>query len=524
MPKTQGLGILSGLQSFHNLPAAALVEEAIRRQEGFLAENGALVVYTGRFTGRSPQDKFIVHEPSVASEIEWGPVNHPLSEESFNRLLNRMITHLRSQPVYSQNLWAGADARYTLPLFVVTTHAWQSLFIRQLLLRAEPSHLMQWDDPFTILCAPDCFAVPEEDGTRSETFIVIHFGQRLVLIGGTAYAGEIKKAVFTIMNYLLPQKGVFPMHCAANTGNGGSALFFGLSGTGKTTLSALGERPLIGDDEHGWSDEGVFNIEGGCYAKCIHLSRDSEPHIWEAIRFGAVLENVELGKDTRRPNYNSDRYTENTRAAYPIEFIPHAVTCGKGDHPKNIFFLTADAFGVLPPISRLNVGQACYHFLNGYTAKVAGTERGLGKEPEAVFSTCFAEPFLPLSPLRYLAMFREKLSGHAATVWLVNTGWIGGPYGVGKRIPLEYTQALIEAALEGVLGNVEYQTEPFFGLSVPLQAPGVPTPLLLPQRAWPSKEAYEEMARALVRRFRDNFSRYAAAFPCDLPVEDFMVK
>ncbi|CCW35683.1 ATP-dependent phosphoenolpyruvate carboxykinase [Chthonomonas calidirosea] len=519
MPTTQGLEVLSGLHTVHNLPAAALVEEAIRHQEGFLADNGALVVHTGRFTGRSPQDKYIVYEPSVASEIEWGAVNHPLSEESFHRLLNRMIAHLRSQTVYSQNLWAGADAHYTLPLFVVTTHAWQSLFIRQLLLRSEQPPLMQREDPFTVLCAPDCFAVPEEDGTRSETFIAIHFGQRLVLIGGTAYAGEIKKAVFTIMNYLLPQKGVFPMHCAANAGKGDSALFFGLSGTGKTTLSALGDRPLIGDDEHGWSDDGVFNIEGGCYAKCIHLSRDSEPHIWDAIRFGTVLENVELEKDTRRPDFDSDRYTENTRAAYPIEFIPQAVVSGKGDHPKNLCFLTADAFGVLPPISRLSLGQACYHFLNGYTAKVAGTERGLGREPQAVFSTCFAEPFLPLSPLRYLAMFREKLARHAATVWLVNTGWIEGPYGVGRRIPLECTQALIEAALSGALENVGYQTEPFFGLSVPLQAPKVPAGLLLPQRNWPSRKNYEEMARALVQRFRENFSRYAVAFPHDFPIE-----
>ncbi|HZT42660.1 MAG TPA: phosphoenolpyruvate carboxykinase (ATP) [Chthonomonadaceae bacterium] len=515
---TGGLSIGSKLST--NLTAATLIEHAIRRGEGALAENGGLVVDTGKFTGRSPRDKFIVEEPSSQANIWWGPVNQTLSEESFDRLYRRMTGYLRDKGLYAQDLYGGADSRYSLPVRILTEYAWHSLFARQLLVR--PDLLKRAEeqegvragaqDGFTLLVAPGCRAVPAEDGTNSETFIVIHFGRRLVLIGGTEYAGEIKKSVFTLLNYLLPLRGIFPMHCSANIGrhSGDTALFFGLSGTGKTSLSADPNRKLIGDDEHGWSDDGVFNFEGGCYAKCIRLSEAAEPQIWSAIRFGTVLENVIMDPETRALDFNSAARTENTRAAYPVEFIPGARIPGLGGHPRNVLFLTADAFGVLPPISRLTSEQARFHFLSGYTAKIAGTERGLGNEPQATFSACFGQPFLPLAPTVYSKMIGQKLARHGATVWLVNTGWSGGPFGVGQRIAIAYTRAMVEAALEGKLEHVAYRTDPLFGLHVPERVPGVPSEILNPRETWADKAAYDRQARELARLFIENFEKYRA--------------
>lgn len=529
--------LLAGATIYRDLKAAALVEHALARGEGSLAHNGALVVRTGRFTGRSPGDKYIVQEPSSTAEIWWGKVNQPLSESSFERLHRRVVDYLRGRDLYQQSLFGGADARFRLPVRIVTEYAWHSLFARQLLVRppdppdrastaspgsvesgeAVESVLHESEEGFTILAAPGCQATPSQDGTKSETFIVIHPGRRLVLIGGTEYAGEIKKSVFTILNYLLPRQGVLPMHCSANVGreHGDTALFFGLSGTGKTTLSADPRRELIGDDEHGWSDAGIFNFEGGCYAKCIHLNAEAEPQIWSAIRFGAVLENVVLDPETRELAFDSNRYTENTRAAYPVEFIPGARIPGVGGHPRNILFLTADAFGVLPPISRLTIPQARFHFLSGYTAKVAGTERGV-TEPQVTFSSCFGQPFLPLRPVVYARLLGEKLLRHQSTVWLVNTGWTGGPYGTGRRMSIQHTRAMIDAALSGALDSVPYREDPVFGLAVPTAAPGVPQEVLDPRGTWQNRSAYDAQASDLARRFVENFALYRADASSDV--------
>ena len=505
-------------QFYRNLNAAELVEQALRNQEGSLAENGAFVVQTGKFTGRSPKDKYIVEEPSSKQNIWWGPVNQPLSDASFSKLEKRVTDYLRDKDVYVQDLFAGTDARYRLPVQVVTEYAWHSFFSRQLLVRpgmygAETSLPPTADflsQPFTIIAAPGCKAIPAEDGVNTETFIAIHFGRRIVLIGGTEYAGEIKKSVFTILNYLLPTNGIFSMHCSANIGrnNADTALFFGLSGTGKTTLSADPHRDLIGDDEHGWGDDGVFNIEGGCYAKCIRLSEHAEPQIWSAVRFGTVLENVVIDEHTRKLDFDSEGLTENTRAAYPIDYIPHARIPGIGTHPRHIVFLTADAFGVLPPISRLTPAQARYHFLSGYTAKIAGTERGLGKEPQATFSACFGQPFLPLHPVDYARLLGEKLTAHQATVWLVNTGWNGGPYGVGHRMNIDHTRAMLNAAIEGLLDEAEFVTDPIFGLHIPTSVPGVPSGVLDPRETWQDKAAYDTQAHKLAQLFHENFNRF----------------
>ncbi len=505
-------------QFFRNLNAAELVEHALRNQEGVLAENGAFVVQTGKFTGRSPKDKYIVEEPSSQQNIWWGPVNQPLSDASFSKLERRVTDYLQDKNVYIQDLYAGADARYRLPVQVVTEYAWHSFFSRQLLVRpgmygaesALPPTADFLSEPFTILAAPGCKAVPAADGVNTETFIAIHFGRRIVLIGGTEYAGEIKKCVFTILNYLLPTNGIFSMHCSANIGrnNADTALFFGLSGTGKTTLSADPHRDLIGDDEHGWGDDGVFNIEGGCYAKCIRLSEQAEPQIWSAVRFGTVLENVVIDEHTRMLDFDSDTLTENTRAAYPIDYIPHARIPGIGTHPRHIVFLTADAFGVLPPISRLTPAQARYHFLSGYTAKIAGTERGLGKEPQATFSACFGQPFLPLHPTDYARLLGEKLTAHQATVWLVNTGWNGGPYGVGHRMNIDHTRAMLNAAIEGLLDKTKFVTDPIFGLHIPTSVPGVPAEVLDPRETWHDKAAYDTQAHKLAELFHENFNRF----------------
>lgn len=503
----------------HNLEPAPLVEHALRLGEGLLADNGAFVVETGKFTGRSPKDKYIVEEPDTKAQIWWGAVNHPLSEAQFESLEKRISAYLAGKAVYCQEVFGGADARYRLPVRVVTEYAWHSLFARQLFVRpdmfgadfsATPSLL---GEGFTIVDAPGCKAVPAEDGTSSETFVAIHLSKRLVLIGGTEYAGEIKKSVFTVLNYLLPEHGFLPMHCSANIERerGNTTLFFGLSGTGKTSLSADPLCDLIGDDEHGWTDDGVYNFEGGCYAKCIRLSPAKEPEIWEAIRFGTVLENVVMDKETRHIDFESAALTENTRAAYPIDYIPHAIIPGQGGHPDNILFLTADAFGVLPPISKLTTGQARFHFISGYTAKIAGTERGLGNEPQATFSACFGMPFLPLHPARYAELLGEKLAKRDAQAWLVNTGWTGGAFGTGERVDIRYTRAMVDSAIQGRLNDVPFEEEPFFGLAVPKEVPGVPSNILNPRNAWADKEAYDKQAKELVRLFLENFEKYRAS-------------
>ncbi len=515
-------GIKNAATIYHNLPAVTLIEHAIQKLEGRLAANGALVVRTGKFTGRSPKDKYIVREPSSEAAIWWGSVNQPLSEDAFDSLLHRVGDYLSERSLYIQDLFGGADSHYRLPVRVVTEYAWHSLFAQTLLVRPDmidPRVQSEFgSEPFTIIAAPGCQAVPNEDGTANETFIAIHLGKRIVLIGGTEYAGEIKKSVFTLLNYLLPRRGIFSMHCSANIGHetGDSALFFGLSGTGKTTLSADPLRDLIGDDEHGWSDDGIFNFEGGCYAKGIRLSHEKEPQIWEAIRFGSVLENVKMDSETHLLDFDSAEYTENTRAAYPVTFIPNARIPGVGAHPKHLVFLTADAFGVLPPISRLTPAQAKFHYLSGYTAKVAGTERGLGNEPQATFSACFGQPFLPLHPTEYAHLLGAKMEQHDATVWLVNTGWTGGVFGVGKRMDITHTRAMLNAALSGQLDNAEYRIDPVFGLHVPTAVPGVPSEVLDPREAWQDKAAYDAQEQELARLFVENFAKYQDAAAPDV--------
>jgi len=497
-------GIVETGPVFWNLSPTVLYEHALSAGEGYLAANGSLLCATGVYTGRSPGDKFIVDEPSSRGSIEWGPVNRPLSTAHFDGLHRRITQHFRGRKLYVRDMFAGADEASRLPIRIVTESAWHNLFAAQLFIRPGPGATADRPLQFTVLHAPTCQAEPKTDGVSSGAFVVIHFGKKLVLIGGTGYAGEIKKAVFTVMNYLLPQDGVLSMHCSANLGRRGDvALFFGLSGTGKTTLSADPDRRLIGDDEHGWSDHGVFNIEGGCYAKCIGLSRANEPQIFQAIRFGAVLENVSFDHATRDVDYDSDALTENTRAAYPIEHIPDAVIPGVGEHPRNVVFLTCDAFGVLPPISLLSPEQAMYHFLSGYTAKVAGTERGV-TEPSATFSTCFGAPFLPLPPQRYATMLRDRLAAHRSRCWLVNTGWTGGGVGLGRRISLRHTRALVKAALSGRLDGVSYQEEAVFGLAIPQTCPDVPVQLLTPRNAWKDPSLYDAKATELAALFSEN--------------------
>ncbi|MEX1147526.1 MAG: phosphoenolpyruvate carboxykinase (ATP), partial [Sphingomonadales bacterium] len=434
---------------FWNLGTEALYEKTLRRGDGMMADGGALVVRTGTHTGRSANDKFIVREASSEQDIWWGDVNRPIAEEKFDALHTKILAYYQGRDLFVQDLWGGADADYRLPVRVISESPWHSLFIRHLLIRPGQDALADFDPEFTILHAPDFMADPGEDGTNSETVITVHFGRKIVLIAGTSYAGEIKKSVFTILNYILPARGVMPMHCSANVGaHGDTAIFFGLSGTGKTTLSADPNRILIGDDEHGWSDDAVFNFEGGCYAKMIKLSEEAEPEIYATTRrFGTVLENVVIDPDTRELDLDDNRYTENTRGAYPIHFIPNTSDSGIGKPPRNIIMLTADAFGVLPPIARLTPEQAMYHFLSGYTAKVAGTEKGLGKEPQATFSTCFGAPFMPRHPSVYGNLLRQKIADHDVTCWLVNTGWTGGVYGTGHRMPIAHTRALLSAAL-----------------------------------------------------------------------------
>ena len=491
------------------LSPAELVEHAVWRGEGQLSVDGSFVAVTAPHTGRSPNDKFTVRESSTEEEIAWGDVNVPISEEHYRALKEMVINHLDGQDdLYVQDLFAGSDPSYRLPVRVVTPSAWHSMFAHNMFI--EPGDDEEGAMPgFTILHSPELQADPKRHGTRSGAFVVVNLAERTVLIGGTRYAGEIKKSIFSVMNYLLPKQDVLPMHCSANVGaDGDVALFFGLSGTGKTTLSTDPSRSLIGDDEHGWSEQGVFNFEGGNYAKVIRLSREGEPLIWEASkRFGAILENVILD-DGRAPDFEDATITENTRSSYPLRFIEGAIPEKRGGHPKNVVFLTADAFGVLPPIARLTREQAMYHFLSGYTAKVAGTEKGV-TEPKATFSACFGEPFLPLRPSRYAQLLGSLVDDHDAATWLVNTGWTGGPYGKGQRMKLQYTRAMVAAALNGDLESVETEADPVFGLHVPKSIPGVPDEVLRPRDTWGDPEAFDQQADKLAGMFRDNFQKYA---------------
>ena len=493
----------------HNPSLTYLIEYAIKNGEGHLSNTGALVVKTGKKTGRSANDKFIVKEPSSQERI-WWENNKPFEPAHFDALHQKVLRYLSEREVFVQDVFVGADKTYGLKVRVMTEFAWHSAFAKALFIRPTAEELIGFSPDFTVIAVPNFKATPAEDHTLSETFVILNFEKKLVLIGGTGYAGEIKKSVFTIMNYLMPLRGVLSMHCSANVGkDGSSAVFFGLSGTGKTTLSADPTRGLIGDDEHCWSETSIFNIEGGCYAKCINLSRENEPLIYDAIRYGAIVENVVMDEQTRTINFADDSITENTRCAYPIEYIPNAVLPSVGPKPKNIVFLTCDAFGVLPPISRLSPAQAMYHFLLGYTAKVAGTEIGI-KEPTMTFSACFGAPFLPLHPTEYAKFLGEKIAKEQVRVWLVNTGWSGGGIGVGKRMKIAYTRAMVNAALAGELDHVEYIEDPIFKVSIPTTCPNVPNEVLIPKNTWADKEAYDQKALWLAKEFVKNFKKYEA--------------
>lgn len=502
-------GLLKHGNLQQNLSVARLVERVLDREEGVLTATGAINATTGKYTGRSPKDKFIVKDEITENTVDWGSVNQPIDEAAFDNLYKKVIDYLlEKEEIFRFQGFAGADENYRLPIQVFNEFAWHNLFARQLFIAPTKEELENHEPEFTVISAPRFKADPEVDGTNSETFIIISFKKRVVLIGGTEYAGEIKKSIFSVMNYLLPQKNVLSMHCSANVGQEGDvALFFGLSGTGKTTLSADPYRRLIGDDEHGWSPNGVFNIEGGCYAKCVNLSKEKEPQIYKAIRFGSVLENVIIDEETSEPDYDDTSLTENTRAAYPLENMDNIVKPSVAGHPNTIIFLTADASGTLPPISKLTKEQAMYHFLSGYTSKLAGTERGV-TEPEATFSACFGAPFLPLAPVKYADMLGEKIDQYNTNVFLVNTGWTGGPYEVGERIKLSYTRAMVHAALEGELNNIETVRDGIFGLDIPVHVAGVPDQVLVPKNTWEDKAAYDQAAKELAMKFHENFKKF----------------
>lgn len=503
------VGIPNPKAVFHQLSPAALCEAAVRRQEGQLTSLGAFAAFTGARTGRSPKDKFIVKEASVEPHVNWGAVNQPMDPATFARLRDLTAAYLQNRELFVFDGFAAADPAHRISLRVVSEKAWHNLFARCLFRRPTPGELEAFTPEWTVLHAPDFHPLPARDGVNSDVAVAISFEQKLIVAAGASYAGEIKKSIFTILNYLLPRKGVLSMHCSANVGAAGDvALFFGLSGTGKTTLSADPERRLIGDDEHGWGDDGVFNIEGGCYAKTIKLSREKEPQIYDAIRFGCVLENVPIDPVTRVPDFDSGAFTENTRAAYPVDFIPGHEPSGLGGHPKYIFFLTCDAFGVLPPISRLTPDQAMQQFLCGYTAKLAGTEMGV-TEPAVTFSTCFGAPFMPLPPKVYGNMLKEKMQRFDVPVYLVNTGWSGGGVGIGSRMKLSWTRALLRAAMTGGFADVPFTPDPVFGLSVPASCPGVPGEVLQPRNAWADKGAYDATAAKLKGMFDAEVKKYA---------------
>jgi phosphoenolpyruvate carboxykinase (ATP) len=492
-----------------NLSPAELVEEALKHNEGTLSDTGALMCDTGKFTGRSPKDRYWVRDSETESSIWWGDINLPIQSDAFDKIYNKLIAHLEGKRLYVRDAHAGADEKYRLNLRIINTMAWHNLFCYNMFLRPDKEELLHFSPNFTIISAPEFEASPKEDGTRQKNFVLINLTKKIILIGGTAYAGEIKKGIFSVLNYLLPEKhNVLPMHCSANIGkNEDTAIFFGLSGTGKTTLSADPYRKLIGDDEHGWTSNSVFNFEGGCYAKVVDLTRENEQEIYDAIKFGAILENTRYFKDTRKVDFTNTEITENTRTAYPIHFIQNAVVPSVGNTPTNIFFLTCDAYGVLPPISKLNPAQAMYHFISGYTAKVAGTETGI-TEPQSVFSACFGAPFLPLHPTRYATMLGIKMKEKKVNIWLVNTGWSGGPYGEGSRIKLKYTRAMISAALTGELDKRSFTIHPVFGTSIPASCPGIPSEMLDPIKTWKDKDKYEHKANFLAHEFSSNFEKF----------------
>ena len=507
-------GISTSGKVYRNLPAGNLVEKALKKNEGRLSRMGALCIETGERTGRSPNDKFVVDSPLTHDIVAWGPINRPTTAETFDKVYNRIVEHFADKDLFIFDGYAGANPKYSYAFRVINEKASQNLFINNLLINPTVRELQHFSEDYLVLVAPDCLLEDyKELGLNSHTAVMINFDKKIVLIAGTGYSGEIKKSVFSIMNFELPQRNVFTMHCSANIGkDGDTALFFGLSGTGKTTLSADPNRRLIGDDEHGWSRHSVFNFEGGCYAKTINLSKENEPDIWNAVRFGAVCENVVLFEDTRIIDFADGSITENTRVGYPIEFINNIEPSGIGDIPKTVFFLTCDAFGVLPPISKLDLNAAAYHFVSGYTSKVAGTEDGI-KEPQATFSTCFGEPFLPLDPLKYSEMFQRRVKKAEANVFLINTGWVGGGYGVGHRISLKYTRQMINAALSGELDYVTYETDPYFNLLVPTQCPGVPSEVLSPKTMWDYKDEYDKTCKQLVAMFKANFEKKYSHFP-----------
>src|ERR687892_754421 len=491
-----------------NLSVPSLLEIAIYRREGNLSSTGAFSVKTGKFTGRSPDDKYIVDDEYTHNSVHWGKVNHSISEENFEKIFTRMKKYIEGKELFIFDGFVGADNKTRLPIRVITDKAWHNLFATQIFIRPTLREIESHEPEFTLLSVNDFASAPEEMGTRTETFIIINFKKKLFLIGSTSYAGEIKKAMFSIMNYILPTKGIFPMHCSANVGNrGDTALFFGLSGTGKTTLSADRYRHLVGDDEHGWSDEGIFNFEGGCYAKCINLKKENEQQIWDAIRFGSVMENVILNSDTREPDFDDGSLTENTRVVYPLNFIPGAIVPSIAGHPNVIIFLTADAFGVMPPIAKLTKEGAMYHFMSGYTSKLAGTERGI-TEPKETFSQCFGAPFMPLHSIQYAKMLAERVSKHNTSVYLINTGWTGGPYGIGRRMDLKYTRAMVSASINGDLEKAQYKHDNIFNLEIPLSCPEIPSKILDPSYSWSNRDQYVVAAKRLAHLFIENFKRF----------------
>jgi phosphoenolpyruvate carboxykinase (ATP) len=510
------IGLTNTRKIYWNLTTEALYEEIIFRGEAQISRLGPIIVNTGKHTARAANDKFIVREATTESNVWWGEYNRPYATPKFDELYSRLQGFLQGRDLFVQDCHGGADPNYRIPVRVITEYAWHSLFARNMFIKPKTNEEYRRHVPeFTVLCVPSFKAFPQIDGTPTNTFIVVNFEQRLCIIGNTGYGGEIKKSVFTLLNYLLPMQGIMTMHCSANTGkNGDTALFFGLSGTGKTTLSADPNRGLIGDDEHGWSDEGVFNFEDGCYAKVIGLSSTAEPEIYACTRrFGTILENVVYDPVSRIVDLDDDTLTENTRASYPLDYIANAIQEKMGGHPKNIIFLTCDASGVMPPIARLTADQALYHFISGYTAKVGGTEIGLGEEPEITFSACFGAPFMVLPPAFYADLLKRKIMRYGVDCWLVNTGWVGGPYGVGKRISIRYTRDLLNSALNGQLKDVEYYIDPVFGFQVPKHCPGVPDSVLYPSSAWPSEDAYFKRYKSLAARFIDNFKKFADDCP-----------
>ena len=502
------LGIVDVNNVFYQLSQAELTEKAVKNNEGILSKTGALVVNTGIYTGRSPNDRFFVDTPAVHDKINWGKTNVAFSQEKFDKIFNKVQNYLENKDVYIFDGYACADREYSLNIRFINELASQNLFVQNMFLHPENSELGGFKPEFTVIAVPGLKLDPKIDGTNSEAAVLINIEKRLILVIATQYSGEMKKSIFTTLNFLMPEKNIFPMHCSANIGeNGKTSLFFGLSGTGKTTLSADSNRMLIGDDEHGWSDKGIFNFEGGCYAKCINLSKENEPQIWDAIRFGTLVENVITDKGTRMMDFNDASITENTRAGYPIDFIPNAKIPGVAGHPDTVIFLTADAYGVLPPVAKLTKEQAQYHFISGYTSKLAGTERGI-KEPSATFSTCFGAPFMPLASARYAQLLTEKIEKYNTNVYLINTGWIGGAYGVGKRISIPFTRAIVNAALNGELAKLEYKLHPIFDMLIPETCPGVPAEILDPKATWQDKNAYDEAAYKLANMFIENFKKF----------------